>query len=41
MTIIPIILFVTTYFIIKKKYIIDEALYDTMTKEIEERKNNG
>ena len=41
MTIIPIILFVATYFIIKKKYIIDEALYDTMTKEIEERKNNG
>ena len=41
MTIIPIILFVATYFIIKKQYIIDEALYDTMTKEIEERKNNG
>ena len=41
MTIIPIILFVATYFIIKKKYIINEALYDTMTKEIEERKNNG
>ena len=40
MTIIPILLFVTTYFIIKKKYIIDEALYDQMTKEIEERKNN-
>ena len=41
MTIIPIILFVATYFIIKKQYFIDEALYDTMTKEIEERKNNG
>jgi melibiose permease/lactose/raffinose/galactose permease len=40
MTIIPILLFVATYFIIKKKYIIDEALYDQMTKEIEERKNN-
>ena len=41
MTIIPIILFVITYFIIKKKYIIDETLYETMIKEIEERKQNN
>ena len=40
MTIVPILLFVATYFIIKKKYIIDEVLYDQMTKEIEERKQN-
>ena len=38
MTIIPIILFVATYFIIKKKYIIDEEMYEMMTKEIAERK---
>ena len=41
MTIIPIILFVATYFIIKKKYIIDEVLYDQMIKEISERKENN
>jgi melibiose permease/lactose/raffinose/galactose permease len=40
MTIIPILLFIGTYLIIKKKYIIDEVLYDQMIKEIEERKNN-
>lgn len=39
MTIIPILLFIGTYLIIKKKYIIDEVLYDQMIKEIEERKN--
>ena len=40
MTIIPILLFVATYFIIKKKYIIDEELYERMTREIAERKQN-
>ena len=40
MTIIPILLFVATYFIIKKKYIIDEELYEQMTKEIQERKQS-
>ena len=40
MTIVPIILFVATYIIIKKKYIIDEDLYAKMTKEIAERKEN-
>ncbi len=39
MTIIPIILFVFAYIIIKKKYIIDEAMYDKMIKEIESRKS--
>jgi melibiose permease/lactose/raffinose/galactose permease len=39
MTIIPIILFVVAYIIIKKKYIIDEAMYDKMIKEIESRKS--
>lgn len=37
MTIIPILLFVATYFIIKKKYIIDEDFYAKITKEISER----
>ena len=39
MTIIPIILFVIAYIVIKKKYIIDEAMYDKMIKEIESRKS--
>ena len=39
MTIIPILMFIATYFIIKKKYIIDEDLYSLMTKEIADRKN--
>ena len=38
MTIIPILLFVATYFIIKKKYIIDEDFYEKITKEIADRK---
>jgi melibiose permease/lactose/raffinose/galactose permease len=38
MTLIPILLFVATYFIIKKKYIIDEDFYEKITKEIAERK---
>ena len=42
MTIIPILLFAATYFIIKKKYIIDEKMYETIVKEIEEKKQiNG
>lgn len=38
MTLIPIILLVSSLIIIKKKYIIDEDLYDLMIKEINERK---
>lgn len=38
MTIIPILMFVATYVIIKKKYIIDEKLYDQMVSEISKRK---
>ena len=40
MTIIPIILFIVAYIVIKKKYIIDEDMYDKMLKEINERKGN-
>ena len=40
MTIIPVLMFVATYFIINKKYIIDEDFYEKMTKEIAERKQN-
>ena len=40
MTLIPVLMFIATYFIIKKKYIIDEEMYEKMTKEIEERKQN-
>lgn len=39
MTLVPILMFVATFFIIKKKYIIDEALYEQMTKEISARKS--
>ena len=38
MTIIPVILMLVCYFIIRKKYIIDEEMYDMMIKEIKERK---
>jgi hypothetical protein len=38
MTLIPIVLLVSSLIIIKKKYIIDEDLYDLMIKEINERK---
>ena len=41
MTLIPIIMFVVSYILIKKKYIIDEDLYDLMIKEIEERKRKS
>ena len=40
MTLVPILMFIATYFIIKKKYIIDEDLYEKMTKEIALRKEN-
>ena len=38
MTIVPIILLLASYVIIKKKYIIDEKLYDQMILEIQQRK---
>ena len=38
MTLIPVLLFIGCYFVLKKKYIIDEELYDRMVKEIAERK---
>ena len=37
MTVIPIILFIICYFVLKKKYIISEELYETMMKDIKER----
>ena len=40
MTIVPIILLLASQLIIKKKYIIDEKLYDQMVAEIEQRKSN-
>ena len=39
MTIVPVILYVIGYIITKKKYIIDEEMYDKMISEIAERKN--
>ena len=38
MTVVPIILLLASYVIIKKKYIIDEKLYDQMVTEIQARK---
>ena len=38
MTIIPIILMLICFILLKKKYIIDEEMYDKMVKEIKERK---
>lgn len=38
MTIVPVILFIICYIILKKKYIIDEEMYEKMLKEINERK---
>ena len=40
MSIVPIILYVIAFILIKKKYIIDENLYDKMIKEIDERGKN-
>ena len=37
MTIIPALMLVVCYVVIKKKYIISEELYEQMTKEIKER----
>jgi melibiose permease/lactose/raffinose/galactose permease len=39
MAIIPLILITGAYYIIKKKYIIDEKTYDEMVKEIERRRS--
>ena len=41
MTIIPIVLMLVCYFLLKKKYIIDEDMYAKMVKEINERKQNN
>ena len=38
---VPIIAISTAYFILKKKYIIDEAKYDELIKKLEERKQNA
>lgn len=38
MTFIPAVLLIICYVVLKKKYIISEELYDKMTKEIKERK---
>ena len=40
MTVIPAILLGICYYVLKKKYIIDEELYDKMIKEIKERESN-
>lgn len=40
MTIIPIILFVICYIILRKKYIIDEEMYEKITGEIAQRKES-
>lgn len=40
MCLLPVILFVIALFVIKKKYIIDEAMYEKIINEIKER-NNG
>lgn len=37
MTVIPALMLVVSYIVLKKKYIIDEELYDQMVKEIKER----
>ena len=34
MCLVPIICFIITYFVCKKKYIIDEEMYDKILKEI-------
>ena len=39
MTVIPALMLIASYIVIKKKYIISEELYDQMTKEIKEREN--
>ena len=40
MTLIPVLLFIVEFIIIKKKYIINEEFYDKMIHEIAERKGN-
>lgn len=39
MCVLPIIMFIIAWIVVKKKYIINEELYETILKEIEERKN--
>ena len=41
MTIVPILLLLASHIIIKKKYIIDEKLYDQMVAEIQARKETN
>jgi len=41
MCVIPLILFIICYFLIKKKYFIDEKFYNNMCKEIEARKEKS
>jgi Na+/melibiose symporter-like transporter len=38
MTLLPVIFYIVSFIIIKKKYIIDEALYETIITEINARK---
>ena len=38
MTLVPLVLMIVCYVILKRKYIIDEDMYDKMVKEINERK---
>ena len=37
MCVVPVVLFVIALIVIRKKYIIDEAMYDKILKEISER----
>ena len=39
MTIIPALMLVVCYIVIKKKYIIDEELYETILSDLKEREN--
>jgi Na+/melibiose symporter-like transporter len=41
MTLVPVLLFIVEYFIIKKKYIITEEFYDQMISEIAMRKEDN
>lgn len=41
MCVLPIILFVIAWIVVKRKYIINEELYETILREIEERKTNS
>ena len=39
MCVIPVLLYILQYILIKKKYIIDEEMYEKMLLEIDQRKN--